>query len=336
MSKFIICVFIANLIQMPVFAEVVNVYSARKEILIKPLLDKFTDETGVRVNLLTGKADALIKRLEVEGKNSPADLFITTDAGRLYRTKMMKLLQPVESKLLQKLVPEQMRDPDHQWYGLSVRPRPIMFAKGRVKKSDLSTYENLVEQRWKGRICVSSSSSIYNQSLVASMISANGETATTEWAKGLVANMARTPAGGDIEQIKMLAAGQCDIAIANTYYLGIMSKGRNKKYRRAAKKISIFWPNQKGRGTHVNISGVGVVAASKNQSNAIKLIEHMLSEESQAWYARVNFEYPVRDQAEISKLLKQWGEFKSDNKNISLLGKNNSVAVKAMDRAGWR
>ena len=229
-----------------------------------------------------------------------------------------------------------MRDPDHQWYGLSVRPRPIMFAKGRVKKSDLSTYENLVEQRWKGRICVSSSSSIYNQSLVASMISANGETATTEWAKGLVANMARTPAGGDIEQIKMLAAGQCDIAIANTYYLGIMSKGRNKKYRRAAKKISIFWPNQKGRGTHVNISGVGVVAASKNQSNAIKLIEYMLGEESQAWYARVNFEYPVRDQAEISKLLKQWGEFKSDNKNISLLGKNNSVAVKAMDRAGWR
>lgn len=336
MFKTIITLVVVSAFLSPVFADQVNVYSARKEILIKPLLDKFTEQTGIKVRLLTGKADALLKRLEVEGKNSPADIFITTDAGRLHRAKTMNLLQTVESEVLNTAVPENMRDRDGQWYGLSVRSRPIVYAHERVSEKQLSTYEDLADPKWKGRLCVRSSNNIYNQSLVASMIVANGESATYEWAKQLVSNFARPPAGGDRDQIKMVAAGMCDIAIVNTYYLGIMSSGGDKKQQEAAQQVSIFWPNQGDRGVHVNISGAAVTAASKNRANAIKLMEYLVSEDSQAWYAQVNYEYPVREGVESSQLLKSWGDFKADAINLSLLGENNPVAVKVMDRAGWR
>jgi len=317
-------------------ADEVNLYSARKEKLIKPLLDKFSDDTGIKVNLLTGKADALLQRMESEGRNTPADILITVDAGRLHHAKAKGLLQKIDSTILNESIPEYLRDKDGQWYSLSLRARPIIYAKDRIKKEQLSSYEDLANPKWKGTICIRSSSNIYNQSLVASMIVANGEEDTEQWAKGLVANFARSPQGGDRDQIMAVAAGQCDIAVANTYYLGKMLKGKDKNQRKSAKLVAIFWPNQDSRGTHVNVSGAGITAAAKNRENAIKLLEYLVSKDAQAWYAKVNHEYPVRDDVETSKLLKKFGDFKSDQLNLTLLGDNNPRAVKTMDRAGWK
>lgn len=217
-------------------ADVVNLYSARKEALIKPLLTQFTENTGIEVNLVTGKADALLQRLKSEGRNTPADLLITTDAGRLHRAKEAGVLQPVNSDKLNRAIPQQYRDLEGYWYGLSVRARPIIYAIDRVKPEQLSTYEALVEPQWKGKICIRSSGNIYNQSLVASMVEANGVAATEKWANGLVANMGRPPHGGDRDQIKAVAAGQCDIAVANTYYYGKMvSSKRMISARRQAR-----------------------------------------------------------------------------------------------------
>ncbi|NCF10251.1 MAG: extracellular solute-binding protein, partial [Gammaproteobacteria bacterium] len=243
----------------PAFAAgEVNLYSARKEELIKPLLDRFTADTGIKVNLVTGKADALLKRLESEGRNTPADLLLTTDAGRLYRAYEAGLLQPVRSDTLERAVPAIYRDPEGHWFGVSVRARVLMFASDRLDPAGLSTYEDLADERWKGRICIRSSNNIYNQSLVASLIVAHGEAETEAWAKGLIANLARPPKGGDRDQIKAVAAGQCDVAVANTYYLGTMLNSSDPAQREAAAKISVFWPNQADRGSHVNVSGAGV------------------------------------------------------------------------------
>jgi len=314
----------------------VNVYSARKESLIKPQLDRFTEETGIRVNLVTGKADALLERLRREGRNSPADVLITVDAGRLYRAREAGVLQPVESVILEGIIPAAYRDPEGYWYGLSLRARPIMYVKGRVKPEELSTYEKLSSGQWRKRICIRSSSNIYNQSLVASMIESDGEAATETWARGLVANFARAPSGGDRDQIKAAAAGQCDIAVANTYYLGMMLNSKDAAEVQAAEKVAVFWPNQDGRGAHVNVSGAGVTKAARHRENAIRLIEFLAGEDAQRWYADVNYEYPVRGGMEISETLQAWGNFKADGVNLSRLGENNAAAVKLMDRAGWK
>jgi iron(III) transport system substrate-binding protein len=314
----------------------VNLYSARKEQLIKPLLDRFTEETGIQVNLVTGKADALLKRLETEGRNTPADLLITTDAGRLHRAKEAGVLQTVTSTTLDEAIPVNLRDPEGYWFGLSQRARPIFYVKGKVDPSELSTYEDLASEKWKGRICIRSSDNIYNQSLVASMIANDGEQQAESWAKGFVANFARPPKGGDRDQIKAAAAGQCDIAIANTYYAGAMLSGKDEEQKAAAEKMGLFWPNQQGRGTHVNVSGIGMTTAAKNSENAIKLMEYLVGEDAQKWYAEVNHEYPVRAGVPWSDILKSWGEFKSDTLNLSRLGELNGDAVRLMDRAGWK
>lgn len=318
-------------------AAEVNIYSARKEALIKPLLDRFTAETDIEVNLVTGNADALLKRLEMEGMNSPADIVITVDAGRLHRAKTADLLQPVESDAIAAAVPQQYRDPDNQWFGLSLRARPIMYATERVDAEALSTYEALADERWRDRICIRSSNNIYNQSLVASLIAANGVEATERWARGLVENMARPPQGGDRDQIRAAAAGECDIAVANTYYLGRMLHNEDDPgAREAADKIAVHWPNQDGRGSHVNVSGIGVTRSAGNRAEAIRLIEFLLSDESQAYYASSNYEYPVKEGVEWSDTLRGWGRFKADSLNLSVLGENNAAAVKLMDRAGWK
>lgn len=314
----------------------VNLYSARKEELIKPLLDRFTDQTGIKVNLVTGKADALLKRLESEGANSPADLLITTDAGRLHRAKVAGVTQGVESPSLAQAVPESYRDPNGHWFGLSLRARPILYVKGKVDPGTLSTYEALAEAEWKGRICIRSSSNIYNQSLVASMIAAEGAEATEQWAKVLVGNLARAPKGGDRDQIKAAVAGQCDIAIANTYYLAGMHKSKDAAQRAAAERIAVFWPNQNGRGAHVNVSGAAVTKAARNRDAAIKLLEFLASDEAQQWYAETNGEYPIRPGVPVSETLAAWGEFKADNLNLAKLGELNGEAVRLMDRAGWK
>ena len=314
----------------------VNLYSARKEALIKPLLDEFTRETGIKVNLVTGKASALLKRLVSEERNTPADLFITTDAGRLHRAKEAGVLQPVSSQQLDSVVPANLRDPDGYWYGLSQRARPIFYVKGKVDPQQLSTYEALADPQWKGRICIRSSGNIYNQSLVASMIADTGEAKTEAWAKAFVANFARPPKGGDKDQIKAAAAGRCDIAIANSYYVAKMLTGKEKELKKAADAVAVFWPNQNARGAHVNVSGIGMTSAAGNRESAIKLMEYLVSETAQQWYAEANQEYPVREGIPASPALQSWGEFKSDGVGLSKLGKLNADAVRLMDRAGWK
>ena len=318
-------------------AAEVNVYSARKEALIKPLLDKFSAETGIKTNLITAKADKLLTRMINEGRNTPVDLFITVDAGRLHRAKDADLLQPINNSTIENAVPAHLRDSDGHWVGLSQRARVIFYAKDRVNPEELSTYENLANAKWEKRICIRGSGNIYNQSLVASMIAVNGKADTQQWTDSLVANFARDPKGGDRDQIKAAAAGQCDLAIANTYYYGkMLSSKKDDGQVAAAKKMGVFWPNQSDRGVHVNISGAGISKYSKNKENAIKLLEYLVSDEAQSWYASVNYEYPVSETAKISGLVAQWGNFKSDTLNLSKLGEFNSDAVKAMDKAGWK
>ena len=233
-------------------------------------------------------------------------------------------------------IPAHLRDPEGLWFGLSLRARPIFYVKGKVDPSELSTYEALSDPKWKNRICVRSSSNIYNQSLVSSMLATGDKDKVETWAKGFVANFAQPPRGGDRDQIKAAAAGICDIAIANTYYYGGMLKSKDAKQVKAANKVAIFWPNQDGRGTHVNVSGVAMTKASKNTANAKLLMEFLASEESQAWYGQVNDEFPVREGVAWSDSIKQWGEFKADELSLSKLGENNADAVRLMDRAGWK
>ena len=317
-------------------AQEVNVYSARKEALIMPLLEKFKTETGIDYNLITAKADELLKRLEAEGRSTPADVFITTDAGRLQRAKEAGVLRTVNNARLDARIPQNLRDSENYWFGMSRRARVIFYARDRVDVSELSTYEALADPRWKGRICIRSSSNIYNQSMVASMIEAHGVEETEAWARGLVANFARNPAGGDTDQLRAAAAGQCDIAIANTYYYGRLVKSDKQAYREVAEALGLFWPNQEGRGAHVNVSGAAITQHAKHPEAAERLLEFMASAGSQTWYGEVNLEYPVTDDAQISDLLKSFGEFKGDSLNLSRLGENNRAAVKLMDRAGWR
>ncbi len=317
--------------------SVVNVYSARKEALIKPLLDKFSAQTGIQTRLVTAGAGPLLERLRREGGNSPADLFITVDAGRLHQAKVAGLLQPVESAALDAAVPAAYRDPQGLWFGLSLRARPIMYAIDRVRGDELSSYLDLADSKWRGRICIRSSSNIYNQSLVASMIAAHGEAATLEWLKGLVKNFARKPTGGDRDQIRAAAAGECDIAIANTYYLARMRSAEpGSADHRAASTLKVLWPNQDGRGVHVNISGAGVTEAAPNRDNAVRLLEFLVTDEAQAWYARVNNEYPVKPGVPWSEVVEAMGRFKADHLNLAVLGNNNALAVKLMDQANWQ
>lgn len=317
-------------------AEEVNLYSARKEALIKPLLDRFTQQTGIKVNLVTGKAKTLLKRLQSEGRNTPADMLLTTDAGNLYAATTANLLQPVDNALLKAVVPQNLRDPNDHWYALSTRSRIVVFSKERVKASELSTYEDLVNPKWKGRICIRSSSNIYNQSLLASFISHNGAKQAESWAKGIVANMAQSPKGNDRAQVKAVAVGICDIAIVNTYYMGVMLQ-KDEHQKKAASQVTVFFPNQNSRGTHINISGAGIVKGAKHKVNAIKLLEFLVSDEAQQWYAQANHEYPVKAGIPVSDIVNAWGyPFKQDNLNVGELGKYNTDAVKIFDRAGWK
>lgn len=316
--------------------KVINIYSERKEELIKPLLDRFSETTGIKVNMITAKGDALIKRLEIEGKNSPADILLTTDVARLYRAKSLGLLQPIESDLIKATVPANFRDTESTWFGLSLRARVIVYARNRVDPEDLSSYEALADPEWKGRVCVRSSSNAYNQSLVSSMIVHNGLEITEDWAKGLVDNFARRPKGGDRDQIKAVAVGECDVALVNTYYLGGMLHSDIKAEKAAAEKVGLFWPNQSGRGAHFNVSGIGVTRSAVHVDAATRLIEFLLNDESQAWYAEANYEYPVKPGIPASATLQAWGDYKADPIKLDQLGQHNAEAVRLMDRAGWK
>ena len=342
-NKFLLSAVAASLftVSMAQSADIVNVYSARKEALIKPLLDDFSAATGIKVNLITGKADALLKRLQVEGSATPADLFITVDAGRLHRAKEAGVLKPMSLPSLNNRIPPALRDSDNFWYGLTLRARPIIYAKDRVTPDELSTYEALAEDQWKSRICLRSSQSVYNQSLVAATIDAIGPQATQDWIQGMVNNMAKAPSGGDTDQLKAVAAGVCDVTIANTYYLARQINSSKPAEQEMASKLAVFWPNQRGqgaagRGAHFNVSGAGFTKYGKHPVQAQMLLEYMVSDPAQAWYANINNEHPVIEGVKISQTLKGFGSYKMDPIDLQILGENNQQAVQLMDRAGWR
>ena len=315
------------------FSEEINLYSARKEHLIKPLTDIFTINTGIKVNIITAKAAQLHQRILREGKKSQADVLLTVDAGNLWRAKNENLLQQVTSDILNAKVKAKYKDPNNTWYGISLRARIIVYATERVEKNKLLGYRNLSNPIFKDRILIRSSSNIYNQSLIAHMISKYGMEDAEKWAKGLVSNLARDPAGGDRDQIKAVAAGEGDIAIVNSYYIAKMLDSDNKTLFNS---LSIYFPNDDIMGTHLNISGAAVLKNAPNVDNAIKFIEFLVSDEAQHIYANSNFEYPVVDGIEIPELLQNFGSYTEDNVLTSEYGKLSSEAIKLADRVGWK
>lgn len=317
-------------------AAEVNVYSARKEALIRPLLDAFTADSGIEVRLVTGKAGQLHERLAAEGRNSPADVFLTVDAGNLHRAREAGLLRPVRSAVLEAAVPARWRDPDGYWFGFSLRARVLVYAADRVAPGELSTYEALADPAWRGRILVRSSGNIYNQSLIASLIAANGAEATEAWARGLVANMARTPKGGDTDQIRAVAAGEGDVAIANTYYYGALAASDDSADRAVVAATGVFFPNRDGRGAHVNVSGAGICAHAPNAESALALLEYLAGPEAQEAFARLNHEFPVRAGVPLSGAAAAWGDVRMDDLPLAVLGVRNREAIELADRAGWR
>ncbi|WP_163381951.1 Fe(3+) ABC transporter substrate-binding protein [Cyclobacterium sp. SYSU L10401] len=315
--------------------ESVNVYTHRHYDADQQLFDAFTEETGIKVNVVSASADELIQKLELEGEGSPADVLITVDAGRLHRAKEKNLFQAVDSEVLHANIPSKFRNPEGMWFGLTYRARILAYHKERVNSDELDSYESLTEEQWKGRVLTRSSENIYNQSLLASLIVAHGAEAAEEWAAGLLANMARDPKGSDRDQVKAVASGEGDVAIVNSYYIGIMLNDANEETVKAARQVGIFFPNQNDRGTHINVSGAGVTRYAPNKENAIRLIEFLSEERAQEVLANVNYEYPVNPKVAPSKLLQSWGDFKADEINLSQLGENNSQAVMIFDKVGW-
>jgi len=314
----------------------VNLYTARHYDVDDELYKKFEEETGIKVNLIKGEADELLERIKREGDATQADLFLTADAGRLHRAKEDGILQSVSSDVLDEQIPANFQDEDQMWYGLTKRARVIMYDKEKVDPADLSTYEALTEDEWAGRVLIRSSENIYNQSLLASFIELNGEEEAKEWAAGMVENFARDPEGGDRDQAKAIAAGVGDVAIMNTYYFGQMLNSEDPEEVKVAESLDVFFPNQDTTGTHVNVSGAGVVKSAKNQENAIKLLEFLSAPEAQETFASVNYEYPVNEAVEPSELLQSWGDFKEQDISMSALGENNAQAILLFNEVGWK
>jgi iron(III) transport system substrate-binding protein len=311
-------------------AESVTVYSARNDQLVKPLFDAFTKETGIEVLSLTDKEGPLLAKLKAEGANTAADVLLTVDAGNLWAAANAGLLKPVQSATLNANIPPHLRDPGNMWFGLSVRARTIFFNKIKLKSSDLSSYEDLANPKWKGKLCLRTSKKVYNQSLVGMLIEEHGETQTEQIVKGWVANLATDPLPDDTKLLEAIAAGQCDVGIANTYYFGRLIEQKKNL------PVGLFWANQQAGGTHVNISGAGVTRYAKNEKAAIKLIEWMSSDKAQNLVADINLEYPANPKVKADPLVASWGTFKQNQINVNKAGENQVAATKLMDRAGYR
>lgn len=319
---------------LPAQAQDVVVYSSRNEQLIKPLFDAYTRETGVTVKFITDKEGPLMARLKAEGRNTRADVLLTVDAGNLWQASEEGLLRPIKSAALEANVPKHLRDPDNEWFGLSVRARTIIYNPNKVKPSELSTYEDLANPKWRGRLCLRTSKKVYNQSLVAMMIHEYGEEKTETMVRGWVANLATSPFPDDTKAMEAVAAGQCDLTLVNTYYYGrLMEKNPNLP-------LAIFWPNQaiqeQSAGVHVNISGAGVTRHARNPAGAQKLIEWLASEKAQNRFADVNMEYPVNPKVAPDAKVAAWGSFKQNLVNVKEAGSLQAKAVKLMDRAGYK
>ena len=317
--------------------KVLNLYSSRHYNTDEALYSNFTKQTGIRINRIEAPEDALLERLRNEGAASPADILITVDAGRLWRAEQMGLFQTVKSAALDSRIPASLRQPEGLWFGFSTRARVIIYAKDAVKPGDIRSYEDLADPKWKGKVCMRSSASMYNLSLMSSLIGHRGEPRAEAWAKGVVANFARAPKGGDTDQIKALASGECALSIVNTYYYVRMLKATKPEEKAAIDKVGMVWPNQDGRGAHVNISGAGLMKSAPNREAGVRFLEYLASDDAQRYFANGNNEFSVVgsvtiDNAELASI----GKFKADAQNVSVLGKNQAAAQKVYDRAGWR
>ena len=325
---------IASLATQPALAQSsaapLTVYSARNEQLLKPLLERFTTETGIAVRTLTDKEGPLLARLRSEGKSTPADVLITVDAGNLWQAAKEGVLRPVQSKVLLANVPAHLRDPGNQWFGLSVRARTLVYDKRKVTPDQLSTYEDLAHAKWKGKLCLRTSKKVYNQSLVAAITARLGEERTQAVVRGWVDNLATDVFSDDTSLIKAIAAGQCQVGIANSYYLGRLLDAD------PTLPVGLFWANQAQGGVHVNVSGAGVTQHSKNPENAQRLIEWLSSEAAQQIYTDKDLEYPVNTKVQPDSIIKAWGPFKADTLNVSQLGEGQAKATMLMDRMGYR
>lgn len=314
-----------------------NIYSARHYQTDEALYDEFTKKTGIKINRIEASGDKLMARLKSEGQNSPADVFITVDAGNLWRADEAGLFQPVRSPELEKRIPQNLRHPQGHWFGFSTRARVIVFNKALVKNpAQAARYEDLADPKWKGQVCIRSSSNMYNLSLMASLIERLGEAQAEAWAKGVVANFAREPKGGDTDQIKAVAAGECALGLTNTYYYVRLMKSDKDADKQAVAKTGIVFPNQQDRGTHVNVSGAGVLKHAPNKENAIRFLEYLASDFAQAHFASGNNEYPAVATAKVDPVLASLGEFKSDPLNVAVYGANQPLAQKVYDRAAWK
>ncbi|MBR8828291.1 MAG: Fe(3+) ABC transporter substrate-binding protein [Gomphosphaeria aponina SAG 52.96 = DSM 107014] len=315
----------------------INLYSSRHYNTDQQLYQGFEEQTGIKVNLVEGEADALIERINSEGANSPADILITVDAGRLWRADEAGIFTPISSAVLSEKIPANLRHPEGHWFGFSKRARVIMYHKNRVDPAQLSTYEDLADPKWNGMIAIRSSTNIYNQSMVGSLVEIHGEEATEEWCRGLVANFARSPEGGDRDQIDAVAAGLADMAIANTYYLAAYAQENDPAKQAIFDQLGVFFPNQEDRGTHVNISGAGVVKTAPNPEAAVKFLEYLANPTAQAFFAQGNNEYPVVEGVPIDPVVQSFGfPFKEDLTSVATFGPNIATAVQVMDRAGWK
>jgi iron(III) transport system substrate-binding protein len=306
------------------------VYSSRSESLVKPLFDLYTKKTGTKIRYLTDNAGPLLARLDAEGARTPADLLITVDAGNLWHAAEKGLLRPIKSRVLEAVVPSQYQDEQNRWFGLSVRARTIVYSTDRVDVGRLSSYEDLADSKWKGRLCLRTSKKIYNQSLVATLIERHGASKTEQIVKGWVDNLATDVFSNDTALIQAIVAGQCDVGIVNTYYFGRLQHEDNTI------PAKLFWPNQDSSGVHVNISGAGVTTHAKRPKAAQDFLEWLAKRRAQEVFAGINMEYPVNDATRLDPLVESWGEFKADKLNVEAAGRRQIEAVKLMDRAGYR
>ena len=317
-------------------SEEVNLYSQRHYSVDELQYENFTKLTGIKVNVIKANADELIERLKNEGENSPADLFITVDAGKLQKAAELELLQKVSNSKINDNVSNDLKDKNGYWVPITYRARIVVYSNDRVNKNDLSTYEDLANEKWKGRILVRSSSNAYNQALMSSMVANLGSDVASSWSNRIVKNFARDPKGSDRDQVKAIAAGQGDLAIVNSYYIGLLLSSKKEEELNAGKSVSVFFPNQEDRGSHINVSGIGLTKNSPNKENAIKLMEYLTGEEAQNTYVNNSYEYAANPKVKPSKIVQAWGTFKRDELDLNMLGKFRQEAIRIFDKTGWK
>ena len=334
--RILFLIFFISSLSTYVYGGEINIYSHRQPFLINPFLDLFTAESGIKTNIIYSKK-GLAERLQAEGENSPADVVLTVDIGRLYVYQDKGLLDSIESNTLENNIPAHLRSNDNTWFGLSKRARVIVISKDRVEKNEITRIEDLADSKWNGRICSRPGSHVYNRALMASILAAHGEIEAEKWANGLVDNLARRPQGNDRAQVKAIYEGECNIAIINNYYYGKLKFSEDPEQRKWAEKVRLVFPNQGegDRGAHVNISGGGVALHSKNKKEAIMLLEFLTTEKSQQLYGEINFEYPVNPNVNPSKELDSWGKFREDQLPIVKIAELAPGAQKIIDRVGW-